>query len=396
MERQTTLLYYEDVYRKECPASIIDRRSDDQGTWVALDQTIFYPGGGGQTHDLGTISGIPVCQVKKENDLVWHCLGSAKQLPEKQVAQQLDWAYRFQRMQQHSGQHLLSYILQDMQLPTVSVHLGEQITMIETDAPLPTRQQLTVIEERANSLIRERVPFRIHWTDREHIHNFPLRRPAGDWRKLRVVEIVGYDFAACGGTHVSNSSEIGLIKVLGAEKIRGHARMQFAIGGAAYRLFDRCYSQQQDLKSLLQAEADQLLTRARQINETLSSEKKAGRKYRQLYLKALAASLVEEQSAPVIFKRLEDGPVQDAEDLAKHIAKTYGRPAFICSGTRFYFPGPKNGALDGRLFLKEYGNKLQLRGGGPPDFVQGIAPENLDTQLQEALHSFVEKSAPAH
>ncbi len=386
---ETALLYYQDVYLRESSAKILDIKTDTQGPWLLPDQTIFYPGGGGQPADSGTINGKTVESIRKEEKQIWHLVPGFQDKAGDSIHMKIDWQRRFYMMQQHSGQHLISNVAMDYKFNTVSVHFGEDHTLIEFDTAQAEARILTELEEKVNTLIRDHLPLHIHWADREAAKKFPLRRPAGDWELLRILEIEGRDYSACGGTHVSNTAEIGLVKIIGTEKIRGHLRIQFVIGQKAYAYFSTLHQGASALRQALQTEPQHFAERAADLQDELSRQKKQSIFYRTSFLSVESKRLSEDATDTFVFKRLPDGFAEDAAWLAKSIVNDFSKPAFLLSGERFYFLTPKNSALDAALFLKKFGADFSMRGGGPSDFVQGIIKSPDDLKLKQTLNDFM-------
>ena len=303
---------------------------------------------------------------------------------------ELDWPRRYYMMQQHSGQHLISHVLNNHGLKTVSVHLGESYTLIETEGRFPSAELVNEIELQVNTLIRNHLPVHIHWATRDELSNYPLRRPAGKWQKLRIVEIDQIEFAACGGTHVKNTAEIGLIKFADVQRIRGHARLQFYIGKAAYEYLSLLHNQAQDLKQILQADTHQFTERATAINTELDRQRKQTEYYRRAYLNQICNSLKSEKDS-LIFQRYDDYSAEDVSYLARTLANDFSRTAFLISGSRFYFIRPQDKSVDLRNFLKIHALALEARGGGPEDFIQGIMTFRDDIKLKQLLADFIDE-----
>ncbi len=388
---ETALLYYQDVYLRECSAKILKITMDKQGPWLLPDQTIFYPGGGGQPADSGSIDGKAVESIRKEDKQIWHLVPGFQGKAGNTVKMQIDWPRRFYMMQQHSGQHLISNVAMDYKFNTVSVHFGEEHTLIEFDTEQAETQVLAELEEKANTLIRDHLPLHIHWADRETAKKFPLRRPAGDWELLRILEIEGRDYSACGGTHVTNTAEIGLIKIIGTEKIRGHLRIQFIIGQKAYTYFSILHQGASALRKTLQTEPEHFAERAAALQEEIIRQKKQSAFYRTSFLSVRSKQLAESTNKTLVFTRLLEGFAEDASWLAKSIVNDFSKPAFILSGERFYFLTPKNSTRNAALFLKQFGADFLMRGCGAPDFVQGIIKSSDDIKLKQVLNDFIKE-----
>ncbi len=379
--------YYDDPYLNRLDAYVEALKPDAKGKWICTDRTIFYPGGGGQPADTGTINGLPVEAMKTEGETIWHLVPAFNGKIGDKVQLELDVTRRFYMMQQHSGQHLLSHVLDGFGLHTESVHLGEAYTAIEVSGGFPDEMQQHDIQRRANALIHKNLPLRIHIADRKSIKQFPLRKEAGTWDTLRVVEIDGLDFSACGGTHVSQTSEIGLILFEGVEKIRGRARLHFKIGAKALEQVEAWQEQSRKIKSLLQTEAEQFPERISRLQEELRSQRKELEHVKALYLAEIRKNLI--QQPDFIFFRLEPFFSSELFKLARILADAGKKAAFILSGERFCLALPDNLPLNGNIFIKQHQSVFGLRGGGPPSLVQGSLQTEDDVALRLAVQSFL-------
>lgn len=226
----TDRLYYRDCYLSAFDARVID--SSDGGRRVYLDRTAFYPTSGGQPNDLGTLGEQPVLDVIDEEDRIAHVL--AAPLRAGIVRGEVDWASRYDHMQQHTGQHLLSAVLVELfGYQTLSFHLGAETSTIELDSKELTDSQIDEAEERTNQLVREARPVEIRFEDAEAVQ--ALRKPSARAGILRIIEIQDLDRSACGGTHVRSTAELAPIQIRRSEKLRGHVRIEFVCGRRAVR-----------------------------------------------------------------------------------------------------------------------------------------------------------------
>ncbi len=227
----TERLYYTDSYQREFRARVAERSPD--GQTVYLDRTLFYPTSGGQPFDLGSIDGVAVVDVVDEEDRIAHRL-AAPLTTGGEVAAEIDWTRRFDHMQQHSGQHLLSAVFEELfNLHTVSFHLGAESATIDLEGgPVEPRTVLEA-ERRANQLVAENRALDVRFEDAGAVQG--LRKPSGRQGMLRIVSIDGLDRSACGGTHVRTTGEIGPILLRRTEKIRQSVRVEFVCGGRAVR-----------------------------------------------------------------------------------------------------------------------------------------------------------------
>jgi len=225
----TERLYHVDPYIRSFQASLV-RTTDDRQT-VYLDQSAFYPASGGQDADLGWIDGIPVVDVRDEGEWVAHRL--ERPLGDTgQIRGELDWRRRYDNMQQHTGQHLLSAVIESLfGYPTVSVHMGDQISTIELGAPQFSDEQAANSEARCGELIAASLPVRISFEDASAATG--LRKASERTGQLRIIEIAGVDRSACGGTHVKSTAELSLVQIRRREKVRNNIRLEFVSGARA-------------------------------------------------------------------------------------------------------------------------------------------------------------------
>ncbi|MGA7414852.1 MAG: DHHA1 domain-containing protein [Bryobacteraceae bacterium] len=226
---RTERLYYVDPYLRSFQASLV-RTTEDRST-VYLDRSAFYPTSGGQAADLGWINGIPVVDVRDEGDWIAHQLerplGDAVE-----VSAELDWRRRYDNMQQHTGQHLLSAVIEALfGYPTVSVHMGVQISTIELASPEFSDQQAAKAEARCAELIAAALPVRI--TFEYAAEAAGLRKASERTGPLRIIEIADVDRSACGGTHVKSTAELSLVQIRRREKVRNNTRLEFVAGTRA-------------------------------------------------------------------------------------------------------------------------------------------------------------------
>ena len=224
----TERLYYRDCYLREFKARVVETAED--GRRVYLDRTAFYPTSGGQPFDTGTMDGASVIDVIDEEERVAHILDAA--LSPGEITAQIDWQRRFDHMQQHTGQHLLSAVLEELfQIPTISFHLGAETSTIDLGASSLSLRQMEQAEERCAEIVSESRPVTI--TFDEASADLDLRKATERTGTLRVVSIQGIDRSACGGTHVRSTAEIGSVLLRKTEKIRGNIRLEFVCGRRA-------------------------------------------------------------------------------------------------------------------------------------------------------------------
>jgi alanyl-tRNA synthetase len=226
----TERLYYDDCYLQDFRANVI--ATEDDGKRVYLDRTAFYPTSGGQPFDIGTLGGINVREVVDEEDKIAHVLEAP--LAATEVDGHIDWTRRWDHMQQHTGQHLLSAVLIELfDIKTVSFHLSADSSTIDVSVPSLDAKKAERVEERCLEIIAEARPIQITYED--STADLGLRKASARTGTLRIVTIDRLDKSACGGTHVCKTSEIGPILLRKIDKVRGNARLEFVCGLRAVR-----------------------------------------------------------------------------------------------------------------------------------------------------------------
>jgi alanyl-tRNA synthetase len=226
----TDRLYYQDCYLREFSARVLEVSEDGRRVW--LDRTAFYPTSGGQPFDTGTLGGVAVVDVVDEDDRVVHVLDRPVALGD--VTGEVDWGRRFDHMQQHTGQHLLSAVFEELfGIGTVSFHMGSVVSTIDVSAESLDASKIERVEERCAEIVAEARPVLITFEDASA--DLGLRKASERTGTLRIVSIGGLDRSACGGTHLRSSAEIGAVQIRKLEKIRGTTRVEFVCGMRAMR-----------------------------------------------------------------------------------------------------------------------------------------------------------------
>ncbi|MBK7367901.1 MAG: alanyl-tRNA editing protein [Candidatus Eisenbacteria bacterium] len=224
----STRRYYDDGYTRSFEGRIVASGEHAGRPAVELEETWFYPESGGQLGDHGTIGGASVLDVQAADDgRVWHVVDAAPSAPADGAAPcAIDWTRRFDHMQQHTGQHVLSAALErECGWATLSSTLGAERSVIEISTAEVDWRTIERVERAANRLLWEDREIRLHWTDAASVGRFALRKPPQVDGPIRIVEIPDWDLSACGGTHTRRTGEVGVVKVTGWEKVRGNVRL---------------------------------------------------------------------------------------------------------------------------------------------------------------------------
>lgn len=228
----SAILYYNDSFLREWTTTIVERKEQDEQYFVRLAETAFYPHGGGQPCDTGVINDIAVLDVVKEEEVIWH---QVERLPiEDQADCQLNWERRFDHMQHHTGQHLLSAtVLQLFDAPTLSFHLGQDMVTIDIDRSSFSDAEMTTLEQAVNQRIYNNLAVTSYFVNAEQLAQLPIVKMPKVNGHIRIVEIEGVEYNACGGTHVAQTGQIGILKLFKAEKQKGSIRLYFKCGARA-------------------------------------------------------------------------------------------------------------------------------------------------------------------
>jgi len=298
----TRRLYYDDCYLTEFTACA---EAGGEGQRVYLDATAFYPTSGGQPHDTGMIGGVAVTEVIDEGDRVAHV--TAAPAPSGEIVCRVDWSRRFDHMQQHSGQHLLSAALEEFyHISTVSFHLGADSATIDVTAAGFDRSQAADIERRANELIFENRPITIGYRDAGDGAGL-RKRPERDG-VIRVVTIADLDNSACGGTHVRSTGEIGLLLLRKMERVRQTLRLEFLCGMRAVRRARADFEALSQTARMFSSSLDEAPALVAEQLERLQEAEKHRRR--------LAAALAEAQG-----RELYQSAEPDAAGLRRHVVR---------------------------------------------------------------------------
>jgi alanyl-tRNA synthetase len=271
----TERIYYNDSYRRLFRARIEDVSPD--GRAVYLNETAFYPSSGGQPFDTGTLGAASVVDVVDEGERIAHIVEGAAGKTGDEVEGAIDWARRFDHMQQHTGQHLLSATFVDeLGAATVSFHLGDTVSTIELDIPSLDAEAAARVERRTNERVMEAHPVTVAFRDASE--DLGLRKATERTGMIRLVEIDGLDRSACGGTHVRSTAEIGCVLLRKQEKIRGRVRIEFVCGHRALKTAREDFGTLTEAARVLATPMREVPAGALALKQRLEEAEKARRK----------------------------------------------------------------------------------------------------------------------
>ena len=252
---ETRRLYYEDVYRKEFTATVLECRERKNGFAVILDESAFYPEGGGQPSDVGTLGDVKVTEVHEKDGELLHYTEQALEVGAK-VEGKIDWARRFDLMQQHSGEHMVSGVIHAKYgYDNVGFHMGSDVITVDLNGMLD-EAQLAEIEREVNEKVWEDKEVVITYPTEEELKTLDYRSKKELTGKVRIVDFPGADVCACCGTHVTHTGEIGMVKLLSVVKFRDGIRMEMICGKRVLNYLNMVNEQNHQISMKLSAKMD--------------------------------------------------------------------------------------------------------------------------------------------
>ena len=365
----TRKLYYEDCHLATFRSLVTGCTRTEKGWEVTLEATAFYPEGGGQACDLGTLSGVQVLDVRERGEEIIHLCEAPLEVG-IEAEGVIDYGRRFDLMQQHTGEHIVSGIIYSHYgYHNVGFHMGANFTEIDFDGMIPA-EDLAEIEKQANEAIWKNLQVTCWYPSQEELPNVFYRTKKELPWPVRIVQVPGYDSCACCGVHVDRTGEVGLVKLFTMTKLRGGSRIEMACGGKALALLNQICAQNTQVSQTFSAKIFETGSAAKRMNDALAAEK-----FRTVALqRKLFAITAESYRGKGDVLHLEEG-LEPAlvRELADAIAEICGGRAAVFSGSDetgySYCLGIREGDL--RAFGKDMNAALNGRGGGKPNFLQG-------------------------
>lgn len=366
----TEKLYYADSHCRSFTARVLDCRAQGESWELLLDKTAFFPGGGGQEADAGTLAGMAVLGLREEDGKIWHRCAAPLETG-ADVQGELDWPLRFSRMQFHSGEHLLSGLAHKLfGCENVGFHMSEGFETIDFDREL-SPEELTLLERRANEAVWANVPFRCWFPDAETLAALPYRSKKPLEGAVRIVEAGDIDRCACCVPHVRCSGEVGLIRIVEAMRHRGGVRLTVLCGGAAYENAAAQGAEAARLSALLSVPRDALAPAVERLQTELEKAKFELTALRRREMETLAASVAPTEGNVCLFFEEAD------MDALRALVNAVAEKCRICAafagaeGSRRYIIASRHADL--RALGKEINAAISGRGGGSSAMLQGSA-----------------------
>ena len=366
---QTRKLYYEDPFQKGFASTVVSCEETKGGYAVVLEETAFYPEGGGQPCDVGTLGSANVLDVHEKDGVIVH-LCDRPLTAGASVSGKLDWARRFDHMQQHSGEHICSgLICARFHCDNVGFHMGADFVTIDFSGML-TQEDLSAVEAEANEWVWKNVPIEITYPDAEALKAIPYRSKKELTGQVRIVTIPGADICACCGTHVSSTGEIGLIKIFSCVKFHDGVRLEILCGRRALAYLSEIAEQNRRVSGLLSAKPLETAAAVRRLLDAEAAQKQRAAGLEEAVFAQKAQALAGAGNVLLFEPAMNPDSLRRLTDL---VMSACGGRAAVFAGSDAdgykYSVGEQDGDL--RQLVKELNAQLHGRGGGKPFFAQG-------------------------
>lgn len=364
----TNKLYYKSAYIREFESRVL-ACEESKGAWnVELESTAFYPEGGGQPADHGMLGDSKVIDVHEKDGIILHTCDRPLEIGTT-VKGTIDWERRFDHMQQHSGEHIVSGMLcSAFNCDNIGFHMGEQIIQIDYNADISWNDILK-IEANANRYIWENHAFAEMWPSADERKQLSYRSKKELEGDVRITSFPGADICACCGTHVNSSSEVGLVKLLSVQKIKEGVRIEMLSGKRAFEYLSKTWEQNQGISKELSAKPVETLNAVIRMKDELGQLRFRLNSIEQQSLERISCEYADQENPLVITEDLEADNVRRLCDMVAE-KSTGCCKVFAGSGCSYKFAVINKGQ-DIREFIKEMNTALNGRGGGRDGFAQG-------------------------
>lgn len=383
-------LFYKDAYCKEFDSIVSSCLETDKGFAVILNDTAFYPEGGGQPSDKGTLNNIEVIDVQRINGEVVHYVNSPISVGTK-VHGLIDWQYRFDLMQNHSGEHILSGIIHKLfGYENVGYRMKDDVIEIDISGSLSSKD-ISIVEQEVNEIIYKNVEIKELYPTNEDLKNIEYRSKKELDGQVRLIIIPGADVCACCGTHVKRTGEIGIVKIISSIGHKGGTRLELLCGKRAYEYFDMIQNQNKEIMHLLSLQANQIANGVKKIQD---DNLKLNNKYNELIQNNLyqKASLMRE-GQKLIIDFEENLEHQTLVRFANYILNERKASTVVIINQKnelFNYMILSN-IINLKEKVKEINSSLNGKGGGKQDMIQGSfnsSKEEIEPVLEKILNNF--------
>ena len=394
-------LYEKDPYKKSFNAKVISVSNKNNEYYVKLDKTYFYPEGGGQPSDRGFINDIKVIDVFKQDEEIIHVL-EQNISKGKIVKCKINWKRRYDLMQQHTGQHLLSAILKnDYDLNTTGFTLSEESLRIDLDKKI-SKRKINEVEDKVNTLIQKGIDIEIDFPDQKELKDLNLRKEPTVNKNIRIIKIKGIDNSPCGGTHLKNTSELGLLKINNISNYKGGLRIDFVCGNRAIGDYNRKNNIILDLKDILSSPESEIINEVNNLMDRLEDYKNKTNELNEKLLNYTAKELIDQAKKVgdkrIIKKIYSDFSYSNVQYLSDIICESDNNIVIFGQhdGSSARLLLAKSDNIDKLKMNEIINNPLELingRGGGTPNKAQGGGDyiNNLDNAVKRSFEIIMSK-----
>lgn len=401
--------YHEDPYLTEFKGKVVEKFNLNGEFAIVLDNSCFYPTSGGQPNDLGTIQDIPVIDVVEDGEKIIHL--AKKEIPGQcgdSIIGKINWGRRFDHMQQHTGQHILSAAFEKLwDAETVSFNLGDEICSIDIIKDAISVEEVKKVEELANDIVLKSMPIEVFLVNAQEAEKLNLRKLPPQKEDIRIVQIENYDICACCGTHCKNTGEVGLIKILKWEKRGMKMRIDFLCGKRSLKDYFWKNELLRNISNHLTVKDSELGEVVERMLEERKEARKKIREYEEKLQEYEAEKLMNESiliknGKKIIRKIFEEKSVQEIKGLVQKLIEMEENIVVLTGiknreeGAKLLLACSKTLKYDMNKLVKEVGKMIEGRGGGAPNFAQagGKRIEGVSEALDfavENLDSFLKK-----
>ena len=381
----TEKLFYEDSHM--ITFSAVVKACEKVGDYyeAVLDRTAFFPEGGGQYADTGLIDGVKVLDAHERDGVIYHKV--EKELPVgKQVEGRIDWEERFSKMQHHSGEHIVSGLVNSIYgYDNVGFHMGKDAVTMDFNGAL-SKEQLKEIEKKANEAVVKNLDIQVLYPSKEELSEINYRSKIEIEGQVRIVIVPGYDTCACCAPHVKKTGEIGLIKLIGVQNYKGGVRVSMLCGFRAIDAYEAKSESVKRISVLLSAKEAEVADEVARLKEELASQKGRVAEMEQKLLQYKVNELPENEALVVLFESdLSGDAPRELANLLLGRGTEVGA-VFAETGTNQYRYVIGSKSVDVRSFAKMLNEKFAGRGGGKPEMVQGSVSGAAE-EIKEAVEA---------
>lgn len=370
--RKTEKLFYQDSHLKEFEARVTACEKNGEHFETELDRTAFFPEGGGQYADTGKLGGARVLDVQERNGRILH-ITDGPLTPGETVRGQIDWDERFMKMQQHTGEHIVSGLVHaKFGYNNVGFHLGSEDCTMDFDGEI-TPEELEEIERKANRAVWENLEVQVFYPSEDELEQMEYRSKIEIEGQVRIVVIPGYDVCACCAPHVERTGEIGLIKLTGVQRYKGGVRVTMLCGVRALADYEVKQKQAGEISALLCAKQNEIADAVEHLREECSELKREIAEKERRLVSCRADMIPDGEEVVCVFSKEIQG-----DSMRALMNRILEKERILCavfsgdgSGEYRYVIGSRKTDLRG--FVKEFNAAFSGRGGGRPEMVQGTA-----------------------